>query len=179
LRKIPQQCGARYAECFGTKKEQRHFYKHEFKKYLWVWSASTDKDGRIHFSIVAPPNSIKATSVRGMLKEALWILPKKRSGGRPRSVQPSEIPYLRKEVERVAVERGDTRTAIKRVAELEGMDPRTLKAALGAPPPMSGTARTKANSGNEQKQQHEKHHVQMPSGHHYRRNTRGCFDVVY
>jgi len=179
--KTMRRFGAQYCEYFGTKKEQRvqrEFYKKDYFKYLWTWGAFEDKRGRIHVFISAPANSLRAKSVRGIFKEAAKILPHEHRGGRPHSVQPHELPRLRTQVENFAIERGTVSSAVRKVAEREGMDPRTLKTALGKLLP-GGQAHVMAvRRKKKETQRVPKRDDHTPLGRHYRRNAIGSFDEV-
>jgi hypothetical protein len=174
-----RQFGAQYCECFGTKKEQRDFYNNEYYKHLWTWGAFEDQQGNIRLLLSAPPESLRAKTVRGMFKEAAKILPYEHHGGRPRSVKPKEVHRLRVEVERLAIERGGLSPALRHIAELEGMDPRTLRAAIG-----NISVSTPALVALRGKKK-DKRTLRVltsddstPLGGHYRRNAIGSFDKV-
>src|SRR5438552_6605166 len=123
--------GAQYRECFGTNKEQKEFYKNAYYKHLWTWAAFDDDDGRLHMTIVAPQNALKLTTLRGLFNQGLKVVPRERRGGRPRSIALDEVPRLHTELEQACVGYGSLRIALPRIAEQEGVDPRTLKKALG------------------------------------------------
>lgn len=120
---------AEFAECFGSKSEQKTFYRAEFYKTLRTWRRIVEADRRIRISMSLPAGSIPMTDLRLSLKAASK-LPYTHRGGRPHIIPEDEISDLSRDVGNF-VQGGETRSrAIALVAAREAVDPRTLKKEL-------------------------------------------------
>lgn len=176
-----EEWGAVYGECFGTKKQQRKFYKEEFPKRLVTWGKRFEKNGRIAFSITVPANSIMARSVRGSFLEAAKKIPRVHRGGVGHIVKPDEVPKRFADVKARMQEGHSLPSAIREVARSWGIDPRTLKTTLKR----SGDLARLQKSLPRLAQRKARQMPSAPSrdahgepGRCYTRNIGGGFDVV-
>src|ERR1700724_4455871 len=116
-----------YSECFGNEIEQETFYREQFLKTSRTYSVIEERDARIRIAVSLPPGSIPTSDMRRSLKAAAKM-PYTHRGGRPRWFEEDEIPSLWKKVLDLKHNGNTWSRAIREIAELEGADPRTLKA---------------------------------------------------
>jgi hypothetical protein len=124
-------CGCCYCEYFGgTQKQREKFYKKDYYKYLCAWFRKIDENGRETITISYPRGATKKKSLRAALLVASKMIPRTRSGGRPRKVRSDEKDDLFEKVAEQLSQLPNVSSALRQVALSEGMDPRTLRSAL-------------------------------------------------